>query len=121
MLTLIYAVSSPGATLYMHICCGKFNGIDLNNSKDQHCPLSEKSFQKGCCDNKQVELKIKSEYKAETEAKFLFKDITAYISLIYSVVETPLFISNKPLHFSGVSPPLSTSVPLYIFNCVYRI
>lgn len=118
---LIYAVSSSGATLHIHYCCGKIDKIDFNSSKKEHCPFSDKAFQKSCCDNKQVELKIKNDYKVETEAKLPPRNITAYVNSVHAVFDTSLFISSNPLYFSGVSPPLSAPVPLYILDCVYRI
>jgi len=115
-----YAVSSSGATMYIHYCCGKFDKMDFNSPEKDTSPFRNKFTQKGCCDNKVIEFKIKSEYKAEAEAKHFLKDFKAYISFDYAVFETPL-ISYRPLHFSGVSPPLSASVPFYILDCVFRI
>ncbi len=121
MLMLVYAISSSGTTLHIHYCCGKIDKIDFKADKRDHCPFDKKLSQKSCCDNKEVEFKIKGDYKAEIEAKVLFKDITAYVSFLHAAFEEPLFISNYLFHFSDASPPLSASMPLYIFDCTYLI
>ena|SRR5215216_1732323 len=121
LLMLVYAVSSSGATLHIHYCCGKIDKIDFKARKKDHCPSDNKISQKNCCDNKEVELKIKSDYKAETETKVLLKDLTAYVNILHAAFKASLFVSNNPFHFSDVSPPLSVSVPLYIFDCTYLI
>ncbi len=121
LLMLVYGVSSSGATLYVHYCCGKIDKVDFDVSKKDNCPFANKISQKNCCDDRQIELKIKSDYKAETETKILLNHITAYLNSVHAVFDAPLFINNNSLHFSGVSPPFSAVVPLYILDCVYRI
>lgn len=118
---MVYGLSSTGMTLHFHYCCGKLDKIDFNAPTKDNFPLSSRFIQKNCCDSKTIEFKIKSEYKAEVQAAHTLKDFKPCVGFVYPVFEIPLFISYRPLHFSGVSPPLSASVPLYIFDCVYRI
>lgn len=121
LLMLIYGVSSPGATLYVHYCCGKIDKIDFTGSKKENCPFQNKISQKGCCDNKEVELKIKSDYKAETEVKAFFKVYDVTINSFAAVYSLNAVNSKRSLYFTNVSPPLSASIPLYISNCIFRI
>jgi hypothetical protein len=107
--------------LYMHYCCGRLDKIDFDGSKKDKCPFSNSISQKGCCDEKQVDLKIKSDYKAETESKIFFKDIVSAPPATHFLYNIPVFDNAEVLHYSGVSPPLEPSVPLYIFICKYRI
>ncbi|MGI8952458.1 MAG: HYC_CC_PP family protein [Chitinophagaceae bacterium] len=120
LLITVYAISSSGATLHFHYCCGKFDKIDFNANKKDNCPFANKISQKGCCDNRQVELKIKSDYQPETIAKTFYKVCEIYNNYATTYCSN-IFINNNLKYFSGVSPPLSKSVPLYILQCVYRI
>ena len=121
LLMLVYGVSSPGATLYIHYCCGKVDKVAFIDKKNTNCPFANRISQKGCCVNKEVELKIKSAYKAETAVKTVFKSRDLNVNSFSTVSSLDLPYSKRLLHFSDTSPPFSASVPIYIFDCVYRI
>lgn len=121
LLLLVYGVSSPGATLYVHYCCGKIDKVHFNSSKQTDCPFGKNISRKNCCADKQIELKVKSDYKAETSTSIFLKNIAAFAGLTHDAFKERFFINNKPFHFSDVSPPLAASVPVYIFDCTYLI
>ena len=118
---LVYGISSSGATLYVHYCCGKVDRIEFVEKKKSNCPFANKIARKGCCDNKQVQLKIKNDYKVEAQTQLSFKEYCAYHNYTHPVSE-PLFCNyNNILSFTDTSPPLISSTPVYISNCVFRI
>ncbi len=121
LLLAAYGVSSSGMTVYMHYCCGKLDKIDLSGSDNKKCPLSFQASTKGCCDSKQVEIKIKSDHQPEYAVKKVVKPVSTN-----HIVEAPTntvsyTLPYSILSYSSTSPPLKENVSLYKLNCVYLI
>ncbi len=120
MLTLMYGVSVSGMTLHIHYCCGKVDKIDFVPVKNDNCPDGNKLTKKGCCDDQQVELKIKTDYKGEMVLCSPDRDYSVPVDflLLYSAGSIG---KTLPVYFNNGSPPLGRSLPLYIIHCIYRI
>jgi hypothetical protein len=114
---MVYGLSSSGMTIQFHYCCGKLKDIKLSSVPEKQCGMKHSFSKKPCCDDKQVELKLKSDQKSE-QAKFVFfapalpKQETGIFNLQPAVSKTVI-----PEIFAP--PPLQN--PLYILHCVYRI
>lgn len=121
LLLIVYGTASFGATVHIHYCCGKLKKVDFTPPKENSCKSGKAHMMgsKPCCDNKQVELKIKSEQDASKVFHASF-----YVDAIQAVhrnyfVLAPL--QNKNLLPEVFAPPPIASNPLFILNCVFRI
>jgi hypothetical protein len=118
LLLMVYGLSSSGMTIQFHYCCGKLKSIQLSPVSEKQCgmkymPVSKKK----CCDDKQVELKLKGDQKTE-QAKFVL--------FAPDVLQREEFVFNsQPVVARALTPeifaPPPLVNPLYIFYCVYRI
>jgi hypothetical protein len=117
-LMLVYGLSSTGATLYLHYCCGKLDNISFSSTGKKNCPANAVTA-KGCCDSKHVELKVKGDQ--EPAAKWILTQTE--LSILVGTVSYLLVPSLKvPVHAYATGPPVvNASVPLFISNCVFRI
>lgn len=120
LLLLGYGLSSFGMTLHIHYCCGKVDTVKLTPTNDHGCGVKDKSKKKGCCDDRQVEFKIKTDYKNEPSAWIKFNSFTESPvidgSLVVTIDNNPNF--GYPQNFSSFP---GNAVPLYIKHCIYRI
>lgn len=80
----------------------------------KHMPMSKKK----CCDDKQVELKLKADQNAQQGAKFVFATPCIQRPELASFESAP--IVSKTIVQEIFAPPPQQN-PIYIFNCVYRI
>ena len=121
LLLLGYGLSSFGMTLHVHYCCGKIDKVKLAPVKENKCPVDKKAKKKGCCDDRQVELKIKTDYKNEPSALLKFKSFSEV--LLVDDFSTVVFIAanDSPVYGKAITRPFSTSIPLYKKHCIYRI
>lgn len=121
LLLLSYGLSSFGMTLYVHYCCGKIDKVDLVPVENTQCPIGKKATKKGCCDDRQVELKIKTNYKNEASAWLKCKGFNEV--LFGSDFFTAVFVAKDEALICSkvISPPFDTAIPIYKMNCIYRI
>lgn len=120
LLLLSYGLSSFGMTLHIHYCCGKVDNVKLAPVKDHSCGVDKPGKKKACCDDKQVDLKIKADYKNESSAWLKIKSFAEapVVAHFFQVVAAG---SNVFDYRKNYSPPHERSVPLYIQHCIYRI
>jgi len=119
LLILFYGLSSSGMTVQFHYCCGKLKEVKLTSVSPKQCGMKHMAMsRKKCCDDKQVELKLKADQNTQPAAKFAFS--TLYLQKPDAVVSeiTPI-VSKAVVHEIFAPPPRQN--PIYIFNCVYRI
>jgi len=116
-LLMVYGLSSSGMTLQFHYCCGKLKSIQLSAVTEKQCGMKHSMFNKPCCNDKQVEFKLKGDQKSE-QAKFVF--------FVPPCPEKPeVFLIFQPVSSASLIPEIFTppplTNPLYILHCVYRI
>jgi hypothetical protein len=96
---LSYSVASFGVSLNYFYCCGKLKTVSLvvkTESKD--CPGKSK---KGCCDNKTVTIKLKTDQKENNLSIYHFAKKSSPV----------IFYTD---HFSPLNPVFICSInPLY--------
>ena len=122
ILSLLYICTSTGATVHMHYCMGKLIGLELDYSAKSgcsNCGMSTKA-QEGCCDNKQIQVKVDKEQQVTYNNISLFNPQIA-IAPEYPIIDGLLHNSAIIAHPSIHGPPLITHIPVYLFNCNFRI
>jgi len=80
----------------------------------KHAPMSKKK----CCDDKQVELKLKADQNTQQAAKFVFSSPCLQKQEAGAFEIKP--VVSKTIIPEIFAPPPSQN-PLYIFHCIYRI
>jgi len=117
LLIMVYGLSSSGMTIQFHYCCGKLKSIGLTSVSEQQCGMKHSMQNKRCCDDKQVELKLKGEQKTE-QAKIVFftPDLPKRVEYSFE----PQFVSSTAIVPEIFAPP-PLGNPLYILHSVYRI
>ncbi|MGZ3950922.1 MAG: HYC_CC_PP family protein [Flavisolibacter sp.] len=116
---LVYGLSSTGATLQFHYCCGKLKSVKLTPVTEKQCGMKHSTpVKKKCCDDKQIELKIKADQKTQQAAKFNIWSPSIAKKELAIVVQQPV-VSTAIVPEVFAPPPLGD--PLYILHCVYRI
>jgi hypothetical protein len=120
LIMLMYGLSSFGITVHIHYCCGKIDAVNLSPVKKDNCPVKDKAAGRKCCDDRQIELKIKDSYSKYSEVKTWFKPLqNEKESLPVTLIEKP--VSPVQLTcYSNTSPPYAP-VPLHKLYCIYRI
>lgn len=125
ILAILYLGSATGTTVHLHYCMDKLVGWSLRSEKEDNCnkcgmskDLKKKS--NGCCKDEHKQVKLKTDHKATESFKVLQID---------HGVQTNLYATLPSVNFSTLtqenplahSPPRSTSSPVYILNCSFRI
>jgi len=121
LLIMVYTLSSSGASINLHFCCGKLDRVSLSTPHRDGCARPKNGISKQrCCDNKQVELKIKTDQ--EPAAQWLTPQKAFCIPAITPLAAEHLSARFFPVHELPHGPPDRTFiVPLFIKNCVFRI
>lgn len=121
LVLVAFGFSSAGMTLHMHFCCGRIETVKLVPVNDDHCAVDQKKRNNNCCDDKQVEIKIKADYKNEksTQLKLKGHESDAYAMPAEARIATP--IKSGLNSISTGSPPASPPLKIYKTNCIYRI
>jgi len=118
LLLVLYGVSSTGATVQMHYCCGKLKSIQLTAAPVKECGNKHKMGSKPCCETKQVSVKAQHQQafytitigtKAPAEPQHYFNQ--------YSIQKPAETTYDQQVDYS--SPPLIQSI--CILNCVFRV
>jgi hypothetical protein len=121
ILICIYSLATVGFTLKQFYCCGNLESITLSfgHDKEKKCNRGEG---RSCCNNKYQFFKGVNDNHISADNITLpinyFTDLQLnYLSFVINIfaVKQPALVYN--IH----SPPLQTEVPLYIYNCVFRI
>ncbi len=114
---MLYGVSSTGATVQLHYCCGKLKSIKLGTTPVKDCGSKHKMGSKPCCETKEIKAKSQEQ-----------QDVGILLSVKAPVEAQTFFISSTShQNFTAAdyqqadydSPPLSQSI--FILNCVFRV
>lgn len=114
-----YSIASFGVNLNYFYCCGKLKTVSLAvNAEPKN--NTDKS-KKGCCDNKTVTLKLKTDQKNSEQAAFhLDAPLSPVILHTYDYYVANIATNGcvNPLY---KSPPPSNLLSRNILFCVFRI
>ena len=119
LLLLLYTAASFGLSVRQFYCCGQLRSVSfnlqqgVNNNKD------------GCCKNQFNNLKVKDTHilsaQSGSSAKY-FTNLFLPNNLVVSYLgQVPAIHEHIAVANPANAPPLHGDVPVYIFNCTYRI
>lgn len=120
-LLLLYSLTLVGLGVKQFYCCGKLmeTSLGLASSAEHHCKMDEQK--KGCCETAFKTLKVEdSHFSAEGV------NIPATFFFTLAGLQVPTWniepLIERPYHIHyGHGPPLYSSIPTYMLNCIYRI
>lgn len=119
LMILLFGISSSGATIQLHYCCGKLKNISFGSEKEKGCCAKLKKPVKKCCETKTIAA------TSETKEQATYTITTGMGSsiepaVIYHYVPALIFTQQDNLSIAAeTSPPLSKDIS--ILNCVFRI
>lgn len=122
ILLLVYFTSATGAVISTHYCGGKISSVTVKNTNKEKCKIckAKEEKKKGCCKTEHKILKVDDTHKSvDLSYKFTVSD---YINTpsYYFQNEVSTVNDIKVLRAANTSPPLR-KVPVYLYNCVFRI
>ncbi|QTE38201.1 hypothetical protein J3L18_03775 [Mucilaginibacter gossypii] len=124
-LAMLYLGVSSGATLHYQYCMGRLVKVALwHDEQSKKCNTCGMNYQgkaaKKCCTDKHQQL------KSEKSSSLTYSQIGLGTSPALLVI--PLFglvpynyLPLKISHPVGQSPPLVTTLPVFLRNCTFRI
>lgn len=121
LLICIYSLATMGFSLKQFYCCGKLKSITISLTPEakQHC--SKDNEKSGCCDNKYQFFKVKDTHITADNVSSPVKHFVDF-DLYTPSFEDISFVSQKTtIAYKSNAPPLHRGVPIYIYNCVFRI
>lgn len=121
LLICIYSFATMGFSLKQFYCCGKLKSITVSLTQDTKQECGKGNEKSGCCDNKYQFFKVKDNHisagQASCPVKY-FIDLDIYNPSFNEIT----FASQKTtIAYRSNAPPLHTGIPLYIYDCVFRI
>ena len=121
LLICVYSLATMGFSLRQFYCCGKLKSTTFSLALGEQKSCNKGNEKSGCCDNKYQFFKVKDKHissdEVDSPAKH-FVDLHLY-TLSFQDIS---FASQKPgVAYRSNAPPLHTGVPIYIYNCVFRI
>jgi hypothetical protein len=123
ILSVLYLVTSSGATIDFHYCIGKFIGLDISlptNSKCSNCGMAKQN-QKGCCNDKQQTLQVKKDHVLAQQVNTVSNNRLQYFTTQYSSLVNLYATEHIISSYSANNPPGLNTISPFIFNCVFRI
>ncbi len=125
LLLFVYANSLVGATMHFHYCMGELVEVSFNAYEDQACGKCgmHGAAKKGCCEDVQKEIKLKTEHQKNATQDIAFKHITAPALLpAFHPYSIALITEHKDSYTNyRPPPPKELRQKLRILYCNYRI
>ena len=121
LLICIYSLATMGFSLKQFYCCGKLKSTTLSLVQEEKESCGKGNEKSGCCDNKYQFFKVKDNHIAADEVNSPVKHCVD-LHLFTPSFQDISFVSQKTaIAYNSNAPPLRTGVPIYIYNCVFRI
>jgi len=121
LLICVYSLATMGFSLKQFYCCGKLKSVAISLTQDANQKSGKGIKKSGCCDNKYQFFKVKDNHITADQVNSpvkCFIDLHLYAPSFQEIT----FASQKTLiSYRSNAPPLYTGVPLYIYNCIFRI
>ena len=121
-LLVIYSLSVYGIVLKEIYCCGKLKAVTVSftvNEKHKCCKYHERNR---CSKTKYHYFKAQDSHFGATVTLKSIQPFTQ-IHFIASPLSQPSLCGfhHKAIVNGSHAPPLHSDIPIYIYNCVYRI
>lgn len=119
LLLSIYALSSFGIGIKQFYCCGKLTTTHINFAHSNKLIASDK---KSCCQTIFQFLKVSDTHGAAADIAIPGNDF-AVLDLFTPVYQSIAITSFQITGAANRSnaPPLHSGVPIFVFNCIYRL
>lgn len=119
IMIMLFGLSSSGATIQLHYCCGKLKSMSWGHVQEKDCGMQGKMGSKLCCETKSISAKEQAKGH-ELYTVSLGANIPVEPAIIYHEIPSLILYEQeiaKPVIHS--SPPLTEDI--LILNCVFRI
>lgn len=116
---LLFGVSSSGATIQLHYCCGKLKTISFGSIHEKDCGMQGEMGSKPCCETKSISAK---EQASEHEVFTINPGIQSPVEPGWctDVTNLPVYVpQTATVPFAPPSPPLAQDI--CVLHCVFRI
>jgi hypothetical protein len=121
LLICIYSLATIGFSINQFYCCGKLESVSVTIAEkvQQKCvPGNEKQ---GCCKNKYQFLKLNDKHFSANEISNPVKYIVDLHSYSASFPSISITDQKNIIAKRSNAPPQYPGVPVYIYNCAFRI
>lgn len=124
LLLLLYTMTSFGFSVKEFYCCGQLSTVSFSVQQNVNEKYSRHSEKKSCCENQLNTLQVNDTHILSGQSAGQVKHLAnLFLSTLGNYYHTPVLTGiervsiNNPTH----APPIYGEVPIYIFNCTYRI
>ena len=117
----VYFLAIMGLSLKQFYCCGVLKSTTISLSHQTKASCAKGDNKTGCCDNKFLFFKVKDNHISSDHADFAFKyfvDLQIYDRSFRHISITD---QQKTIAYRSHAPPLDLTIPIYLYNRVFRI
>jgi hypothetical protein len=120
---VFYLAISSGFTLHFHYCMGKPAGWGLFRLDKDKCGVCgmHKGNSKGCCKDEHKTVKFTSDQKVTDNSIAKIQQFNEGAPFPLIVETTSTLSQLEYSNLNNLSPPHWRSVPVFIYNCNFRI
>ncbi len=119
LLLMMYAAASFGFSVKQFYCCGQEKSASLTLKQDLNEKYSQDNEKEGDCENQFHTLSHPASAKIGNPAKY---PVDLHLLTFGTFYKGSLAaFQRKGTSKITNAPPLNSGVPIYIFNCIYRI
>ena len=121
LLICIYSIATMGFSIHRFYCCGKLKSVSVTIAGDSQHQCGKDNVKNGCCKNKSQFFKVKYTHVTTdgitSPGKPLIGQHPCKPSL-HNIIFTSqkITVANR-----SNAPPIHTGIPVYVYNCVFRI
>lgn len=123
ILAVFYLLISSGVVINMHYCMNRLDSTQLYADKSETCGRCGMHVEdsKGCCRDEIKIVKLQEDQKASSELSFDFKSFQPVIVQASEYFSSQFDNINEHTSHNNHSPPLLSTLDIYLQNCVFRI
>ena len=119
-LTAIYLISFLGIGVNRFYCCGKLASVTLIYGAADNAG-KETGKKKNCCRNEKQSFKIKDSHYSIASFSLNHPAPLLISSFANQEKKSIINLLHTKIVFNGNAPPGHSDIPVYTFNCTYRI
>ena len=114
-------MSTFGVSLKEFYCCGKLESVSVTFASAKKDKCSKDDNTDRCCKTKFQVLKVKDSHVAPADLSLPFKYCTDQLPFTTSYNHIQVNLTEVEIINGSHAPPVKKEVPLYIYNCVFRV
>jgi hypothetical protein len=117
----LYGLSASGMAVQLHYCCGKVAGVSLGYQKSNKagCKHGMKMTMPGCCNDQQVSIDV-DDNQGVTNGVIIPAQPEFELPGFSIALSSVVFSANVQAVANIRGSPPTSSVPIYLFNQVFR-